>query len=308
MRVHERNVKMMDVFIQQLINGLTLGSVYALIALGYTMVYGIIKLLNFAHGDIFMVGSFISYYLILTFSMNIFVAFILTMVVTGILGIFIDQVAYKPLRKAPRISALITAIGVSYLLRNGMIVIAGAETRAYLQVFDHLPNFLTHSFQIGNVTLKSMQIILLVTTIVLMVLLQFIVQKTKMGKAMRAVSVDAEAAQLMGIDTNMVIAFTFLLGSALAGASGMLVGMYYNSISPMLGAGYGTKAFVAAVIGGIGLIPGAVLGGYLLGMIEVMITAYGNSMIRDAVVYIILIVILLLRPAGLLGNSQTEKV
>lgn len=298
----------MDTFIQQVINGLTLGSVYALIALGYTMVYGIIKLLNFAHGDIFMVGAFISYYLMLSFDMNIFVAFIVTMIITAILGVVTDQVAYKPLRSAPRISALITAIGVSYLLRNGMIVLAGAETRAYLQVFDEIPAFVNYTFQIGGINIRAMQVILLVTTIVLMVLLQFIVQKTKMGKAMRAVSVDAEAAQLMGINTNTVIAFTFVLGSALAGASGMLVGMYYNSISPMLGAGYGTKAFVAAVIGGIGLIPGAVLGGYLLGMTEVMITAYGNSMIRDAVVYIILIVILLIRPAGILGNSQSEKV
>ena len=297
-----------ETFIQQVINGLTLGSVYALIALGYTMVYGIIKLLNFAHGDIFMVGSFISYYLILSFDMNIFVAFLVTMALTAVFGVVIDQVAYKPLRTSPRISALITAIGVSYLLRNGMIVITGAETRAYLQVFDNVPLFLTQSFQIGNITIKTMQVILVLITIGLMVSVQFIVQKTKMGKAMRAVSVDPEAAQLMGIDTNIVIAFTFVLGSALAGASGMLVGIYYNSISPMLGAGYGTKAFVAAVIGGIGLIPGAVLGGYLLGMIEVMITAYGNSMIRDAVVYIILIVILLLRPAGLLGNSQSEKV
>ena len=298
----------MDTFIQQMINGLTLGSVYALIALGYTLVYGIIKLLNFAHGDIFMVGSFVSYYLILSFNMNIFVAFLGTMVITAVLGVITDQVAYKPLRSAPRISALITAIGVSYLLRNGMIVLAGAETRAYLQAFDNLPSFVNQSFQIGNITIRVMQVILLVTTIALMVILQFIVQKTKMGKAMRAVSVDADAAQLMGIDTNTVIAFTFVLGSALAGASGMLVGIYYNSISPLLGAGYGTKAFVAAVIGGIGLIPGAVLGGYLLGMTEVMITAYGNSMIRDAVVYIILIVILLIRPAGLLGKHQSEKV
>lgn len=298
----------MDTFIQQMINGLTLGSVYALIALGYTLVYGIIKLLNFAHGDIFMVGSFVSYYLILSFNMNIFVAFLGTMAITAVLGVITDQVAYKPLRSAPRISALITAIGVSYLLRNGIIVLAGAETRAYLQAFDNVPSFVNQSFQIGNITIRVMQVILLVTTIALMVILQFIVQKTKMGKAMRAVSVDADAAQLMGIDTNTVIAFTFVLGSALAGASGMLVGIYYNSISPMLGAGYGTKAFVAAVIGGIGLVPGAVLGGYLLGMIEVMITAYGNSMIRDAVVYIILIVILLIRPAGLLGKHQSEKV
>ena len=298
----------MDTFIQQMINGLTLGSVYALIALGYTLVYGIIKLLNFAQGDIFMVGSFVSYYLILSFNMNIFVAFLGTMAITAVLGVITDQVAYKPLRSAPRISALITAIGVSYLLRNGMIVLAGAETRAYLQAFDNVPSFVNQSFQIGNITIRVMQVILLVTTIALMVILQFIVQKTKMGKAMRAVSVDADAAQLMGIDTNTVIAFTFVLGSALAGASGMLVGIYYNSISPLLGAGYGTKAFVAAVIGGIGLIPGAVLGGYLLGMTEVMITAYGNSMIRDAVVYIILIVILLIRPAGLLGKHQSEKV
>lgn len=298
----------MDTFIQQMINGLTLGSVYALIALGYTLVYGIIKLLNFAHGDIFMVGSFVSYYLILSFNMNIFVAFLGTMAIIAVLGVITDQVAYKPLRSAPRISALITAIGVSYLLRNGMIVLAGAETRAYLQAFDNVPSFVNQSFQIGNITIRVMQVILLVTTIALMVILQFIVQKTKMGKAMRAVSVDADAAQLMGIDTNIVIAFTFVLGSALAGASGMLVGIYYNSISPLLGVGYGTKAFVAAVIGGIGLIPGAVLGGYLLGMTEVMITAYGNSMIRDAVVYIILIVILLIRPAGLLGKHQSEKV
>lgn len=298
----------MDTFIQQMINGLTLGSVYALIALGYTLVYGIIKLLNFAQGDIFMVGSFVSYYLILSFNMNIFVAFLGTMAITAVLGVITDQVAYKPLRSAPRISALITAIGVSYLLRNGIIVLAGAETRAYLQAFDNVPSFVNQSFQIGNITIRVMQVILLVTTIALMVILQFIVQKTKMGKAMRAVSVDADAAQLMGIDTNTVIAFTFVLGSALAGASGMLVGIYYNSISPLLGAGYGTKAFVAAVIGGIGLIPGAVLGGYLLGMTEVMITAYGNSMIRDAVVYIILIVILLIRPAGLLGKHQSEKV
>lgn len=298
----------MDTFIQQMINGLTLGSVYALIALGYTLVYGIIKLLNFAHGDIFMVGSFVSYYLILSFNMNVFVAFLGTMAITAVLGVVTDQIAYKPLRNAPRISALITAIGVSYLLRNGIIVLAGAETRAYLQAFDNVPSFVNQSFQIGNITIRVMQVILLVITIALMVILQFIVQKTKMGKAMRAVSVDADAAQLMGIDTNTVIAFTFVLGSALAGASGMLVGIYYNSISPLLGTGYGTKAFVAAVIGGIGLIPGAVLGGYLLGMTEVMITAYGNSMIRDAVVYIILIVILLIRPAGLLGKHQSEKV
>lgn len=299
----------MSVFIQQVINGLTLGSVYALIALGYTMVYGIIKLLNFAHGDIFMVGAFVGYYLILNFNIGLFPTIILTMIFTGLLGVLIDQLAYKPLRDAPsRLSVLITAIGMSYLLQNGMSYLVGPETKSFLSAFENVPAFVSQSFQLGPITISAMQIILLTTTILLMILLQFIVQKTRMGKAMRAVSIDAEAAQLMGINANAVIAFTFLLGSTLAGAGGVMVGMYYNSINPLMGSGYGTKAFVAAVIGGIGLIPGAVLGGYLIGMVEVMITAYGNSMIRDAVVYLILIVILLIKPAGILGKNENEKV
>lgn len=298
----------MAVFIQQVINGLTLGSVYALIALGYTLVYGIIKLLNFAHGDIFMVGAFVGYYLILKFNIGLLPTVILTMILTGILGVIVDQVAYRPLRQAPRLSVLITAIGVSYLLQNGMTYLVGPETKSFLTAFEHVPAFVNQSVQIGSISIGMMQIILLATTIFLMILLQFVVQKTKMGKAMRAVSIDPEASQLMGINANMVIAFTFFLGSTLAGAGGVMVGMYYNSINPLMGAGYGTKAFVAAVIGGIGLIPGAVLGGYLIGMVEVMITAYGNSMIRDAVVYLILIVILLVKPAGLLGKNQGEKV
>ncbi len=298
----------MAVFIQQVINGLTLGSVYALIALGYTMVYGIIKLLNFAHGDIFMVGAFVGYYLILNFNLGLLPTVILTMIFTGLLGVLVDQVAYKALRDAPRLSVLITAIGVSYLLQNGMTYLVGPETKSFLTAFETVPAFVNQSVQIGHINISMMQIILLATTIFLMILLQFVVQKTKMGKAMRAVSIDPEAAQLMGINANMVIAFTFFLGSTLAGAGGVMVGMYYNSINPLMGAGYGTKAFVAAVIGGIGLIPGAVLGGYLIGMVEVMITAYGNSMIRDAVVYLILIIILLVKPAGLLGKNQSEKV
>lgn len=298
----------MAVFIQQVINGLTLGSVYALIALGYTMVYGIIKLLNFAHGDIFMVGSFVGYYIIRNLNLGLFPTIILTMIVTGVIGVVIDQIAYKPLRNAPRLSVLITAIGVSYLLQNGMTAIVGPETKSFLSAFEQTPGFVNQSVSLGGISISMMQIILLSTTIILMILLQFVVQKTKMGKAMRAVSIDQEAAQLMGINANAVIAFTFLLGSMLAGAGGVMVGMYYNSMNPLMGAGYGTKAFVAAVIGGIGLIPGAVLGGYLIGMVEVMITAYGNSMIRDAVVYLILIIILLVKPAGLLGKNENEKV
>lgn len=298
----------MEIFIQQVINGLTLGSVYALIALGYTMVYGVIKLLNFAHSEFFMLGAFFSYYMILNFDVNVVVAFVLTMLLVGGVGVVTDQIAYKPLRKSERLSVLITAIGVSYLLRNAMVIVAGAETKSFNSAFSEIPAFLNQSIQIGGIQISMMQIILLVVTLTLMILLNLVVQKTKMGKAMRAVSTDPEAAQLMGINSNQVISFTFLIGAALAGAAGMLVGMYYNSLSPLMGASYGNKAFVAAVIGGIGQIPGAVLGGYLIGMIETLITAYGNSSIRDAVVYIILIVILLIKPAGLLGKSESEKV
>ncbi|WP_284251526.1 branched-chain amino acid ABC transporter permease, partial [Tetragenococcus osmophilus] len=285
----------MEAFIQQLINGLSVGSVYALIALGYTMVYGIIKLINFAHGDIYMIGAFVSYFMFLNLKLNIFVTLALTMFVTAFLGVVIEKVAYKPLRNSPRITALITAIAMSYLLQNIMIYVVGPEARSFPQIVQN------KTYTLGNISINQMEIWLLGTSLVLMVLLQLIVQKTKMGKAMRAVSIDAKAAELMGINPNTIISFTFLLGSALAGAGGLLVGMYYNTIDPMMGATPGLKAFVAAVFGGIGVIPGAMVGGLLIGIIEVMISAYGNSMIRDAVVYLILILILLIRPSGLLG-------
>lgn len=289
-------------FIQQFINGLSLGSVYALIALGYTMVYGIIRLINFAHGDIYMMGAFTSYFLFSQGQLSIFLVLPLTMILTALLGGLIEKVAYKPLRQSPRISSLITAIAVSYLLQNGMTYFVGAETRSYPQVIAN------EIYRLGAFQISKMQIILIAMSVVLTIALQFIIQKTKMGKAMRAVSMDAEAAQLMGINPDTVITFTFFLGSALAGAGGLLVGMYYNSITPLMGASYGNKAFVAAVLGGIGIVPGAVLGGYLIGMIEVMIAAYGNSMLRDGIVYALLILILLVRPAGILGKSTVEKV
>lgn len=292
----------MEAFIQQLINGLSVGSVYALIALGYTMVYGIIKLINFAHGDIYMIGAFVSYFMFLNLGLNIFVTLALTMLVTAILGVIIEKVAYKPLRNSPRITALITAIAVSYLLQNIMIYVVGPEAKSFPQIIQN------KHYTIGSVSISQMEILLLGTSLVLMVLLQFIVQKTKMGKAMRAVSIDSKAAELMGINPNTIISFTFLLGSALAGAGGLLVGMYYNTINPMMGTAPGLKAFVAAVFGGIGVIPGAMVGGLLIGTVEVMISAYGNSMIRDAVVYFILILILLIRPSGLFGKSNKEKV
>lgn len=292
----------MDTFIQQIINGLSLGSVYALVALGYTMVYGIIKLLNFAHGDVYMVGAFVGYYIISNYNLGFMPTLLLTMLITGIIGVVIYQVAYRPLRNSTRIASLITAIGMSYLLQNGMIYIAGPQTRSFPQIINN------QMYTIGPVQISTMQILMLVTTVLLMVSLQLIVQRTKFGKAMRAVSNDPEAAQLMGINSNQVISFTFFLGSMLAGAGGVLVGMYYNTITPIMGAGPGLKAFIAAVVGGIGSVPGAMVGGYLIGMTEVMISAFGNSMIRDAVVYLILIVILLVRPTGILGKYEPEKV
>ena len=292
----------METFFQQMINGLSLGSIYALIALGYTMVYGIIKLINFAHGDIYMVGAFIGYTMIHSFGMGFFPALLTAMALSALLGVLIERIAYKPLRHATRIAVLITAIGVSYLLQNGMLYFYGAEVRSFPQVVDNT------LFKVAGLQVSRIQLLIFATTLVLMVLLQFIVQKTKMGKAMRAVSTDSSAAQLMGINVDNVISFTFFLGSALAGAAGVLVGLYYNTIDPMMGVAPGLKAFVAAVLGGIGFIPGAVLGGFTIGIVETLVSAYGNSMVRDAVVYGILIIILIIRPAGILGKHVKEKV
>ncbi len=288
--------------IQQLVNGLILGSVYALLALGYTMVYGILKLINFAHGDIYMIGAFVGYYLINTFNMNFFVALILTMLITACVGVLIEFLAYRPLRNSTKIAALITAIGVSFLLEYGMQYFVGSQKRAFPQALQ------TVKFDLGPVSITNIQLIILGVSIFLMLALQFIVKKTKMGKAMRAVSVDSDAAQLMGINVNTTISFTFALGSALAGAAGVLIGLYYNSIEPLMGMTPGIKSFVAAVLGGIGIIPGAALGGFLIGLLETFSVAIGLSSYRDAVVYIILILILLVRPAGILGKNVKEKV
>ena len=288
--------------LQQLVNGLILGSVYALIALGYTMVYGIIKLINFAHGDLYMMGAFIGYYLINNFQLNFFVALILTMILTACLGVLIEFLAYRPLRNSTKIAALITAIGVSFFLEYGMVYLFGANTRAFPQALE------TVKYNLGPISVTNIQLTILGVSIFLMVTLQFIVQKTKMGKAMRAVSVDSDAAQLMGINVNSTISFTFALGSALAGAAGVLIGLYYNSVEPLMGMAPGIKAFVAAVLGGIGIIPGAALGGFIIGLLETLAITIGLSSYRDAVVYGILIVILLVRPAGILGKNVKEKV
>ena len=293
----------MELLIQQLVNGLAVGSIYALIALGYTMVYGTIKLINFAHGDVYMMGAFIGYFAVMVLKFTVFLALLVAMVACAILGVVIERVAYKPLRKSTRVAALITAIGVSYLLENAMSYFFGAESRPFPSDFG------TETFTLfGDVSVNGKQILIFGITVLLMALLQFIVRYTKMGKAMRAVAVDEQAAQLMGIDVDGVISFTFALGSALAGIAGVLVGVYYNTISTTMGITVGLKAFVAAVLGGIGSIPGAMVGGYLIGLLETMVSFFGYSPYRDGVVYFLLFIILIVLPAGLFGKNVREKV
>jgi branched-chain amino acid transport system permease protein len=289
--------------IQQLVNGISLGSIYALIALGYTMVYGIVKLINFAHGDVFMVGAFIGFYSITILDLGFFPALLISMVTCAIFGVLIERIAYKPLRNATRIAALITAIGVSLFIEYGTIYIRGAQPEAYPDGVVPLK-----SLELFGVKISGQSILILGTSVVLMVLLQFIVQKTKIGKAMRAVSHDMDAARLMGINVNNTISATFAIGSALAGAAGVIFGVYYTKIEPLMGIIPGLKAFVAAVLGGIGIIPGAMAGGLVLGVIESLVSAAGYSLWRDAVAFIVLILILIFRPAGLFGKNIREKV
>lgn len=289
-------------FFQQIINGLSLGSIYALLALGYTMVYGIIKLINFAHGEIYMVGAFVGYYVTNQWKLSLIPTLLISMAICSVLGVLIEFLAYRPLRKSTRIAALITAIGVSFLIQSLMIYFIGADTRPFPQIIENT------NYDVGLFTISKIQLMILTTSLVLMFLLQVIVKYTKMGKAMRAVSVDADAAQLMGINVNHTISFTFAIGSSLAAAGGVLIGLYYNSIDPMMGVAPGLKAFIAAVFGGIGIIPGAALGGFSIGIIETFVSALGFTAYRDAVVYAILIIVLLVRPAGLLGKNVKEKV
>ncbi len=291
-------------WIQQLVNGISLGSIYALIALGYTMVYGIIKLINFAHGDVFMLGAFIGFYAIVRWEMHFIVALLVAMILCAIIGVVIERVAYKRLRNATRIAALITAIGVSLLIEYTVIFfrVRGASPEAFPTVFENK----TIEFLGVQITMQS--ILILTVSIVLMILLQFIVHQTKIGKAMRAVSHDADAARLMGINVDNTISATFAIGSALAGAAGVIFGIYYTRIDPLMGILPGLKAFVAAVLGGIGIIPGAMVGGLVLGVVETIVSALGYSLWRDAAAFVILIIILILRPAGIFGKNAREKV
>lgn len=294
----------MEQIIQQLVNGISLGSIYALIALGYTMVYGIINLINFAHGDVYMIGAYVGFALTTFLHLSFFPALILSMIICSLLGVIIEKIAYKPIRNATRIAALITAISVSLFLEYGMMYFVKPDTRTFPNV---LPNKQI-SLLDGSLILDVRNIYIILVTVTLMLVLQFIIHRTKIGKSMRAVSMDRDAAQLMGIDINKTISYTFALGSALAGAAGVLVGAYYNSINPLMGVTPGLKAFVAAVIGGIGVIPGAMFGGLFLGMTETMVSALGGSLYKDAVSFAILIIVLLIKPTGLLGKDVKEKV
>ena len=292
----------MTIFIQQVINGLMLGSVYALLALGYTMVYGIIKLINFAHGDIYMLGAYFGYFFIKVLHLNFFIALILAMAVSAVIGVLIEYIAYRPLRHSPRITVLISALGISFLLENGMTYLYGSDQRSFPQAIK------TVQYHFYGIQVSNIQLIIAVTSVVLMLLLTYVVKRTKMGRAMRAVSADPDAATLMGININHTISFTFAIGSALAAAGGVLIGLYYNSIDPLMGMTPGLKAFVAAVLGGIGIIPGAAVGGWLIGILETMVQATSFSAYKDAVVYAMLIVILLIKPTGILGKNKREKV
>ena len=292
----------MDQLMQQILNGLTIGSIYALIALGYTMVYGIMKLINFAHGEIFMLGAYMSYVGMVKLKLPFLAALIFSMIVAGFVGFLIERIAYRPLRNSSRISALITAIGISILMQNLVVKIFGADIIA-------LPDVnLIRNFKLGNIVVRGNQIVIFTVTIVLLIVLQFIVYKTNFGRAMRAVSTDAEAASLMGIDVNKTITITFVLGSVLAAAGGTLVANYYNNITPLMGVSRGLKAFIAAVFGGIGLLNGAVLGSFVIGGIETLVAMTKYSMWREAFVYFILIIILIIKPTGLLGEKGDQKV
>ena len=294
----------MPYFLQQLINGLQLGFVYALIALGYTMVYGIVRLINFAHGDVFMVGTYLGFFALASWRLPLPLAILVAMLGCAALGVVIERVAYKPLRYAPRISALITAMGVSLFLEyfTSLKFMFGPDYRAYPRPFA------VRSFDVGGVSISNIQIIVFGVALLLMVALTLFVNKTKTGMAMRAVSYDMDTARLMGIDVNLMISVTFGIGSALAGAGGVLYGIAYPQINPFMGVMPGLKAFVAAVLGGIGVIPGAMLGALIMGTVETFTSAYVSSTLRDAVAFGILIIVLLVRPAGILGRPAREKV
>ena len=291
-------------FLSYLINGISLGSIYAIIALGYTMVYGIARMLNFAHGDIIMVGGFVVFTIVSTLGLSPWLGLLVAVAICTVLGIVIEKVAYCPLPGASSLSVLITAIGVSYLLQNVALLIFGSNARQFTSIIN-LPNL---KLADGKLTISAVTIVTIITCIVIMVALTTFINKTKIGQAMLAVSEDTGAATLMGINVNKTISITFAIGSALAAIAGALLCSAYPSLTPYTGSMPGIKAFVAAVFGGIGSIPGALIGGVILGVIENLTKAYISSQLSDAVVFSVLIIVLLVRPTGILGKKITEKV
>jgi branched-chain amino acid transport system permease protein len=305
----------MSFFFQELVNGVTTGALYALIALGFSMVYGVLKLLNFAHGDLYMVGAYIGFFVIQWFGgaqhltiavpLLLVIMFVLAAGLVGGLGVAIERFAYRPLRDAPRIAPLITAIGVSFFLESSALLLFGAQYRVY-NTADFIS--LSSGIQIGSVTIDSVQILVLVLGVVLMAGLQLLVNRTRLGRQMRAVAADREAAEMLGINVNFVITATFFLGSALAGVAGIMGGLLFNQVTSTIGFIAGLKAFTAAVVGGIGSIPGAMLGGLVIGVAESFVTGYISSTYSNLIVFGILIVVMLIRPSGLLGRAQLQKV
>jgi len=305
----------MAFFFQELVNGVATGALYSLVALGFSMVYGVLKLLNFAHGDLYMIGAFTGYFVIQWFGgptalgipvpLLLIIMFVLAAGLVGGMGVAIERFAYRPLRDAPRIAPLITAIGISFFLENSVLLLFGGQTRVY-----NTPDFISLSsgINIGPVSIDTVQIMVLVTGAALMVGLRLLVNKTGLGRQMRAVASDREAAEMIGINVNMTIAATFFLGSALAGVAGVMAGLMFNQVTNLIGFIVGLKAFTAAVVGGIGSIPGAMLGGLLIGIAESMITGYVSSTYTNLIVFGILIAVMLARPSGLLGRAQLQKV
>lgn len=292
-------------FLQHLANGISLGSLYALIAIGYTMVYGILRLINFAHGDIFMLGAYLTYYGIMFTPIPWWLVFILVAIITGFVWFILEKIAYKPLRDSPRITVLISAIGASFFLQNFATVVFGGRPKAF-----PIPNILNRIVNVGGVSINMVTFVIPIITIILLLTLSYIVNKTKTGMAMRALSKDYDTAKLMGINVNQIISITFFIGSFLAAIGGIMWGTKYPQLLPLMGSMPGVKCFIAAVIGGIGNIKGAVIGGFLLGLGEIMIVAFLSNLTgyRDAFSFILLIIILLVKPTGLLGEKTTEKV
>jgi branched-chain amino acid transport system permease protein len=290
--------------LQQLINGITVGGSYALIALGYTMVYGILKIVNFAHGDVFMMGSFFGLFCMQVLGMSFYAAFPIAALATAAMGIIIERIAYRPIRAADSLAVMISALGVSIFLENLAQILWGTGTHS----FSDVSGITVSTFRFHNIILSNIQIGVIFLCLLLMMILYLIVNKTKIGLVMRATSHSIQSAKLMGINTDRIISFTFGVGSILACVAGMLVGIYYDAVYPLLGYSYGLKAFAAAVLGGIGSIPGAMLGGFVMGIVETLGAAYISAGYRDAFAFAILIIVLIFRPAGILGKKEIDKV